>query len=303
MSQSFWSQAETTFESIFDVIDPMTKSAIQQGELSTVSGHWYHLVQALNILPEGLTVARMTFRSPYTSAKRHSESLQILAARGFLRPAGGGTFAATDKARAHIEIVTETQRRGLLRLTEETLPTEQLIELRDLLKVIVEHIDTLTVPPKPGYNDSRKRKITEEMPLMEQIVRYLSMIDCFRGDCHMQSWLPYKVDGVTWETLTYLWMGNFHTADALEEELTYRRATAKEYLAALKKLVKLGWAEEVDNGVFYISENGRKVREEVEAQTERYFEPATRALSDAETVRLINLLKDAEDRLKMLRPA
>lgn len=286
------------------VVDPATKDAVQHSDFSGVSGHWYHLVQAVNIVPEPISVKRVGFRAPYTNPKRVRESLQILAAMGFLRPAGHNLYVATDKAQQNVDLVTQAQRWAFSQLDRQTLSEAQLGRIRDLLQRIAAAADAVTAPPHPAYDDVRRRAITPQQPLIEQIARYLNVLSAFRDDCHVQSWLVHEVEGVVWEALTLLWEGRARSADDLEEALPYRGYTYRDFSAALKKLVKLGWAVEVTAGQFDVTDAGRAVREDSERLTDDcFYAPWLQALDADERAELDGLLAALAERAAALVPS
>jgi DNA-binding MarR family transcriptional regulator len=298
-----WTQALATFEAILAVVDPATKGAVQQSDFSAVSGHWYHLVQAVYILPEAISVQRIAERSPYTNPKRIREALQILAAMGFLRPAGQNLYVATEKAQRNVEVVTQAQRWVFQQLGRQTLHAVQLERLRDLLKPIAEAVDAVTEPPHPVYDDVRRRAITPEQPVIEQIARYLNGLSAFRDDAHIQSWLPLQVEGIVWEALTLLWEGHARTAGDLEEQLPYRGHTQRDFSSALKKLVKLGWALEVVPGQFELTDAAREIRQQVEERTDAvFYAPWLRALDERERAELDALLAALAEKAVALVP-
>lgn len=288
-SADYWPQATTTFAALLAHIESATQQTVQSSELHSVSGHWYNLVQGVNIYPEALTVKRLQSRLPYASPKRLAEALQILSARGFVRPAGAQQFVVTERAKAAIETVTQVQRRIFASLV--TLPDAPLMRLRDLLAKLAVAVDTLESVPHESYDDARRRPITSDQPLIEQVARYLSVLEQFRSDAHVAAWKPHKAEAICIEALTLLWQGDAHTADALEAALPYRGHTLRDYENALKRLVKVGWVRIDETGAHHITDAGRVVREQIEAETDANFFAPFIALTDAERDELNTLLE------------
>jgi len=285
----YWPQATLAFAAILAHIESPTQQAVQSSDLNSVSGHWYNLVQAVNIYPEPLTVKRLQSRLPYNAPKRLSEALQILTARGFLQPAGAQQFVATDRAKAAIDTVTQAQRRVFAGLI--TLPDAALIRLRDLLARLAAAVDALDSVPHDSYDDARRRPITPEQPLIEQVARYLSVLEQFRSDTHVAAWKAHTSEAICIEALTLLWHGQAHNAESLEEALPYRGHTVRDYENALKRLVKMGWVTVDEAGAYRISEAGRIVREQIEMQTNAHFFAPFATLSDTERDELNTLLE------------
>ncbi len=285
---NYWPQATLTFAALLAHIESPTQQAVQSSDLNNVSGHWYNLVQAVNIYPEPLTVQRLQARLPYHAPKRLSEALQILTAHGFLRPAGAQQFVATERGKAAIDMVTQVQRRVFAGLT--TLPDAALIHLRDLLARLAAAVDASDSVPHNSYDDARRRPITSDQPLIEQVARYLSALEQFRSDAHVAAWKAYHNDAIGIVTLTALWHEQAHCPESLEKALPYRGHAQRDYENALKRLVKLGWATVDEAGVYRISEVGRAVSERIEMQTNTHFFAPFAALNDAQRDELNMLL-------------
>lgn len=289
---SYWNTLETCFQAIVDAVRADVHTAMQQTGLSSVKSHWSHLIHALSIHPHPLDAARLERRNPYNAPKRLRESLQILAARGYLKPVGAGRFALTDQALAAIEVVVNAQRDAFARLDAATLPAAELAYLRDLLRRLCDAARSQAFP-HPGFDDMLGRAITDDQPLVEQIGRYFSLIAALREDAHAAGWraLTPKFDGIGWQTLTCVWRGDLTDPQALAEGLASRGYSEADYRAALKKLVKAGWLKpDPQSGTYEITPAGRAVRERAEATTDALFFSAWDALSPDEHAHLRDAL-------------
>ena len=113
----------------------------------------------------------------------------------------------------------------------------------------------------------------------------------FRDDAHIAAWRPYGTSGQVWEALTYVWRGEASTAAELAEKVgDYRRYDEEAYAAALQELVDQGWIVE-EEGAYVATEAGRRLRQAAEDTTDRYFDAAWTALSEAEVVEVKELLE------------
>ena len=88
-------------------------------------------------------------------------------------------------------------------------------------------------------------------------------------------------------------------AATIAEALSNRNYEEADYAASLNELVERGWIE-AQNDTYTITENGRKLREEAEATTDRYYYIGWTVLSDEETSELDTLLAELRDSLQTL---
>jgi hypothetical protein len=126
----------------------------------------------------------------------------------------------------------------------------------------------------------------------------LSDLVAYRDDAHLASWKPLGVTGQEWETLTHLWHGDIVTLDDLCARHCARRGySCDSYAAVLRELIARGWVIE-QNGSFRISEQGRRLRQEAETTTDRYFFAPWSSLTPAELEDLGRLLTRVRDALQ-----
>jgi DNA-binding MarR family transcriptional regulator len=112
---------------------------------------------------------------------------------------------------------------------------------------------------------------------------------------------PYcdKVEnGQIWETLTYVWRGDANTAGELAEELQpYRNYDQAAYAATLDELAQRGWIAQ-KNGKYVVTDEGQKLRQEIEDATDRCFDVPWDVLTQAETKELEGLMKKLAEAVK-----
>jgi hypothetical protein len=70
----------------------------------------------------------------------------------------------------------------------------------------------------------------------------------------------------------------------------YRGYQEEDYAAAIQQLIDMGWVEALDDG-FQVTDTGRKVREEAEELTNKYYSKAFAALSEGELIELNGMLE------------
>jgi len=110
-----------------------------------------------------------------------------------------------------------------------------------------------------------------------KISQYLTDLSAWRDDAHLGAWQHHNMEGMEWETFSFIWQGERTTAAAICELRGEDRGYAVEdYAAALESLVKRGWIENDPTAAdaYRVTETGRAVREEAEtATTQNYFSP------------------------------
>jgi hypothetical protein len=132
---------------------------------------------------------------------------------------------------------------------------------------------------------------------MVQARRKLLDVLSFRDDAHVAAWRPYGADGQVWEAFTYVWRGDASTAAELAEKLPYRHYDEDAYAAALQELVARGWIAQEGEG-FIATEEGKRLRQEAEDATDRYFDAAWAGLGEAEIKELKGLLERMAEALQ-----
>ncbi len=248
-------------------VTAVMQQAAQDMGLNDVPG-WFHLILATGIAPEPISPARLGVRNPYTSPGRFAEHLSGLAERGYLAPAGGvDQYLPTQKAHQTIDHYLEKQRAELAKL-DDVLPMADMERIETLWLRLIHSIAGLNQPEIPSFLDVRKRSVPAELPLSERLVRYQSASGAFRDDAHSAAWRPHNINGHAWEIFTYIWRGE----DRSEQLLQARAYRVEDDEAAVQDLLQRGWIEAADeDGKYQATEAGKKLRQEVEDLTDKYF--------------------------------
>jgi hypothetical protein len=179
------------------------------------------------------------------------------------------------------------------------LADDKMAEIAALLKKLVMAVEAGAEPPAIWpLEHSRATDPGEGSSYAAQIDQYLTDLYFFREGAHIAAWEPYGVAGYIWETLTFLWNEEeeANTGAALAERLQGRGYTEEEYTAALGVLVEKGWAEKTGDG-YQITEKGRQIRDEGEAETDRICFSSWGGLNEAEQAKLYTLLTRLKARL------
>jgi DNA-binding MarR family transcriptional regulator len=248
-----------------------------------------NLVQiAYGFRPEPITPEFLIKRTPYANPESFGSLLDGAVERGWLEALGEDRFATTDWG---AEVTA-----GLFDLGDqvfgevESLPDDELERLIALLFTVVETARQLPEPEeKWALSWGTKFDRGPDAPLMVKARRHMLDLLSFRDDAHVAAWQPYGVSGHEWEALTMVWQGDAPTAAALAEKLPYRRYDEDAYEEALQNLVARGWVVK-ENGEYAATEKGKKLRQEAEEATDRYFDAAWASLNEAEMAEIEGLL-------------
>jgi hypothetical protein len=246
--------------------------------------------------PEPITPEYVIKRGPYTNPQAVRQSMEDAAGRGWLEAAAEGRYGLTNKGREAAE--------GVFALTDrlfgemEPLPEDKLLRTAALLDKVATQAWELAEPAdKWALSWARKFDRGPSAPPLVQVRRRLLDVLAFRDDVHIAAWQPYDVGGQEWEAFTYVWRGDAGTAAELVEQLPYRSYDEAAYAAALQDLAQRGWISEED-GRYVATEKGKKLRQEAEEATDRYFDAAWAALDAAEMQEAKTLLWELAGVLK-----
>ncbi|MBN2500687.1 MAG: hypothetical protein JXB38_07925 [Anaerolineales bacterium] len=259
-------------------------------EDSGLENRWFPLHLARGIEPEPLSVKRYYALGPYPNIETRVAILEELAETAYMDKVGEDAYRVTEPGKALVEGIFEAAHISLGKVS--FLADEEMAEIAALLKKLVKAVEAGAEPPaKWPLEHSRATDPGEGSSYASQIDQYLTDLYFFREGAHIAAWEPYGVAGYVWETLTFLWNEEeeANTGAALAERLQGRGYTEEDYAQALEKLVEMGWAEAVKDG-YQITEQGRRIRDEGEAETDRICFSSWDGLSEAEQAKLYTLL-------------
>ncbi|MEJ2747557.1 MAG: hypothetical protein P8183_06570, partial [Anaerolineae bacterium] len=259
---------------------------------------WFFSFVAYGIDPEPLTAVHFHTCFPYPNIETQKQNMALAAEHGFLEEVDADSYRLTDKGRAGMQRFYADTGAAIAGL--EPLPAADMQQLADLFGRIIAATEAAEEPShKPVFLMSRRTDTGRDAPPALRIDQFATDMLRYRNDASIAAWLNHGVDGQTWETLTYLWRDQAHTAAELAEQLANRNYNEAVYTTALQNLVQKGWAEAAD-GVYQITETGRKVREAAETKTDDYFFVGWSALSEAEQTQFETLLGQLRDKLNEL---
>jgi hypothetical protein len=132
------------------------------------------------------------------------------------------------------------------------------------------------------------------MPFIEQA---FSCLAAYRDDAHLAAWQRSGLSAMALETLTYLWRGDATSFDELCKKLSGRGHPCQVYTNVLSELREQGFITGPDK-LPWVTGTGRVFRNEIEADTDRFFYAPWFCLEDAETNELFGLLTRMRDGLR-----
>ena len=98
------------------------------------------------------------------------------------------------------------------------------------------------------------------------------------------------------DAFSHLWRNGAFTLDGMYETLQYNEVRKEVYAEDLLGLANQGWVRE-EAGTFHVTEAGKKIRDEAEASTDKYFFAPWSCLNESELEELASLASQLHDGL------
>lgn len=290
-----WPLARTAYDALGDIYGPvMARAATEQGGIPPGS-YFGWMLAAPGFAPAPISAERLAVRGPYTALALNAERLAESARLGLLTPAGPGEYYLTEAGLTAARRIFEAAYESMAPL--HPLSASDLQRLAGLLLRIVEATQMAPEPPgKWSFRLSRRIDPGQAAPPLVWIDQYLSDLNAYRDDSHLAVWRPYNISGAGWEAFTYLWRGAARTLADVCEQLAFRGHAQETYAAALGDLVARGWLA-ADGGGYQLTDQGRMLRQEAEAATDRYFYAPWGCLNAEELTELRRLLAALQNAL------
>ena len=265
---SVWTVLDESFDPLNnDAYSVWQKIATEQG----LEPGWITWVSALFVFgSDPFTTAGFIRLFPYGSVRVLEARFALAVKHGILIASSENEYHATEKGM--------DWRKQLIHAATESVAHLQPILTADLQKFKNNH-------PHDGE-------------LMLRIfIHYFGTLDKYRGNAHLATWKHYNIEGNRWEVLTYVWRGEINTLEKLCNELSFRGITRDEYAEILQELVERGWVKET-SGEYQLTAEGKRIREEAEALTDKYFFAPWSCLSESELEELSSLSTQLREGLR-----
>lgn len=248
--------------------------------------------------PDPLTPENFIERGPYANPKRFKEQMDASVERGWLEPVEDGGYKLTESGKqlAKRFFALGNEWFGSL----PALSEEDTTRIADLLAKLVKKAYQLPEPTrKPTLEIGIRLDPGPDAAPMLRVRRHLTDLAYYRDDVHMAAWQPNGADGKVWETLTYAWREEASTAAELAEQLSqYRDYNEADYTAAFEEMATRGWVT-VKNGKYLITDQGKKLRQKAEDDTDQYFYAPFETLTEEEIEELKSLLEKLAEVVKL----
>lgn len=283
--QEIWKEAPAASAAVVQHIGPAVQEAVQSSLFKDTPG-WFVIGTAFYIRPESLTVERIRIRNPYAKSETQAEQIKALQDANLLDKNGVITQKAVDAYQALIDAQDAVA---------DTLNFMDKAKLQKVVGYINRAYDTalnVTEPAIPAMKDATRLEMNNG--LVHQIFYKIGRLNAFRDDCHLAAWKQLEMDGHHFETFSLIWDNTADSAAKLLEARPNRGYEESEWQASLDKLVEMGHLVK-DSDVYKITDQGQKVRDEIELKTDDYFYQIFHNFSDEETKEFLTLLKEVKD--------
>lgn len=284
--KEIWATAGAASGAVVQHVSPAVQEKIQETVFKDIPG-WFVLGTAFYIRPEPLTVERLRIRNPYSHPQRQADSIKALKDANLL----------DDKAIITQESVDAYQ--SLIDAQDAVADTLDMMDTAKLKKVVgyfnraYDAALSVEKPPIPSMKDATQLNMNDG--LVHQIFYKFGRLGAFRDDCHLAAWKHLEIDGNVYEAFSLVWDGTADSAAKLLEARQNRGYEESDWQASLDNLVEMGWLEK-DEDTYKTTDEGQKIRDEIEAKTDAYFYQAFDGFSDTEVEEFLALLKDVQEK-------
>lgn len=291
--QALWQRVREAWEAIYPHYEPVMGRLDREYGLDGPS--LGILLAALTFEPETTSPDRLQVRIPYTAAALYQARLEALAEKGHLVEVGSGEYLLTGAARRMLLHAVEEM---LDRMAQaDPLPPADSARLAGLLGRLSRAALESPPPPEPWSIRLSWKLMPPETPPLPYIEQALSCLNAYRDDAHLAAWRPSGLSAPALEALTLLWRGQADSLETLSSRLAHRGHSPQVYAEALAELRSRGWLEGPDEAP-HLTAAGCAFREQVEADTDRYFFAPWSSLGASEQEEMGRLLSRLRDGLK-----
>ena len=293
--KSIWSLLDLGFDILGGYGYPiMDKTAV---ELS-LEDNWFTWVAAIWLFgSESITTAKFMQMFPYGLARLNEERFMSAVQQGYLILDKDNGYSPTENGLKVAEKIWRQAGTSLASLTP--MSKEHLQCLLDYLERLVEAALATPQPPSHFYLSHKKKNYQQLGTIypLENFVVVFGELAAYRDDIHIAAWQAHQIEGHAWDMFDRIYSGEMFTFDELYEKLKGRGLPKEIYVHDLQELIKRGWVlEETDK--YQCTPSGKKVREDVESETERLFFASWSCLNEKELADLLNLATQLHDGLQ-----
>ena len=294
---SIWSALEESYNRFNGISFESSMNTI--AELNLPSDWFIWLVAVMFFGDEPISSGEFMRALPYGWQAALEERFASAARQGYLAGDGAGGYRPTEKG-------TDAVRRMVQADSDVVSPLRPLPEADSarLLSYLRQIADAALAAPEPTakFIISHKRKHMHpgrDASVNVLTVQHLNELEGYRTDAHSAAWMTRDVAGHAWDAFSHLWRNGASTLDGMYETLQYNEVPKEVYAEDLLGLANQGWVRE-EAGTYHVTEAGKKIREEAEALTDKYFFAPWSCLNESELEELASLASQLRDGLKSL---
>jgi hypothetical protein len=249
--------------------------------------------------PNAFTVTQFMRAFPYGLARVNQERFEIAAQQGYLVADGQGGFCATASGNDAALRTFTAANQAIAPL--QPMPAAALQSMIDLLARISDAALATPEPPSP-FNLARKRELYRRLGMTDSLpgfVAHCLELEGYRDDAYITTWQAHRIEGHAWEAFDKLAHDGALTLHELYAKISRRGIARDIYAQDLQELVGRGWIQ-ANTGAYPLTAEGKRIREQVETVTKKYFFAAWACLSDAELQELSELATQLREGLQAL---
>ena len=250
---------------------PRSPASAEALEVAGLTGSEWALLVYCFLNEPPFTLDDLRCWLPYTSDALLGRWLKELLATLNVQRVADGDLIVTDKG---VALVQEWCRngRGLL-ARRHPLPRAALKALADgLEQVVTAALETPTVRTIRLFG-SRRLAFEPQTSVMVRIDQALTDLHHFRDDCHTTAWSAQGLSGPEIEMLTLLWRGEAKDVGSLVAVLRELRGHEAEQVARIAQRLARRGLIELDGESAELTVAGRRMRDDIEAATDRNYMP------------------------------
>lgn len=293
---SIWSALAESSEILFgNHAYPAAGKVAQELSLPPDFFNWVNAIWLFDTEP--FSIAQYMRYFPYGLAQVNAERLASAVGQGYLASNGQGAYHATESGSDAALRLLLAGNEVMTALTP--MPKESLRTLSKLLARISDAVSFTSEPPAHVLIKAKRAlyKRTGTFATLEGFVAHCLLLEGHRDDCYIATWNAHGVEGHTWDVLDGLSQNNALTFDKLHEKTSGRGVTREVHAEDVQELARRGWVDNA-SGKIQINVEGKQVRAEVEAETERLFFAPWSCLNESELDELASLASQLRDGLK-----
>ncbi|HEX6036041.1 MAG TPA: hypothetical protein VFY83_16505 [Anaerolineales bacterium] len=289
----FWPLMYSIVQEFWSITEPHIEDAAVRNDLP-VELYFY---SELGL--ERFSIKDFQKRDPFSNPEQFERLFVRLNLKGWIEPMLDGSFRVTEKARETARFLIQA---GDVQLSDFAGMTDQeLRRLVALLKQLVLESCLMPEPPGKWAILKRFRVADEHYPPIMQIREYLMDLFAYRDDSHLSASRPYFNEaGIVWLVLGALEKGDAVNAEQMADKMAFRGYDVEDYEIAIQAAMELGWVEPGSRpGKFCLTEEGRRLRQQAEQDTNEYFYAPWSVLTQDEIKELHGLLANLHKGLKV----